>query len=291
MNNKLCITTGYKYTDIDALACVIALAELKDCIAVLPGPFNATIPPCIRNLDFKFRAEFPETIEEFIMVDISEPEFFPKQVPLDKIIKVYDHRAGFEEYWGTRGHIEPVGACATLIFELFQEQGRTPSPVTAQLLQTAIYANTLCFCSEVVTQRDMTASQILQNILSHGFQPTYYKEIEASIISDPEAAVKNDTKILGNGWAIAQLEVENAKIILDHPKFIKALEHCMSGYENWLLTMPSISERQNYFITNSGKIKNALSEKTDVEWNERFGVTDSKHLLLRKEILKLIGVK
>ena len=49
MNEKLCVTSGTAYTDIDVLACAIAFAELNNCDVVLPGIFNATISESMRN--------------------------------------------------------------------------------------------------------------------------------------------------------------------------------------------------------------------------------------------------
>ncbi|MBR1734555.1 MAG: hypothetical protein IJ730_03785 [Alphaproteobacteria bacterium] len=55
VNENLCVTSGTAYTDIDILACAIAFAELNNCIAVLPGIFNATISKSMRKSNCTMR--------------------------------------------------------------------------------------------------------------------------------------------------------------------------------------------------------------------------------------------
>ena len=63
----------------------------------------------------------------------------------------------------------------------------------------------------------------------------------------------------------------------------------MSDHSDWLLTMPSISEGRNYFITNSEKVKHIIAEKINSDWND-FDAKTQK-LYLRKEILKILELK
>ena len=122
MSKNTVITSGSRYTDIDVLACAIAYAELKNATPVLPGAFNATIPESIRKWPLKYETQHPQNANEFIMVDVSNPDYFPNFVQKNQISEVWDHRKGFENYWGNKGHINQVGACATQIFELFGDK-------------------------------------------------------------------------------------------------------------------------------------------------------------------------
>lgn len=99
MHKKLCVTSGTAYTDIDVLACAIAFAELNDCDVVLPGAFNATLSKSIRKWNLNFRTKF-EAYDQFVIVDMSNPKYVPKQISENKIVKVFDHHTGFENYWG-----------------------------------------------------------------------------------------------------------------------------------------------------------------------------------------------
>ena len=97
------------------------------------------------------------------------------------------------------------------------------------------------------------------------------------------------SKILENNWAVAQIELYDAKTLLQKSEFLKTLKKVMSKYSDWLLTMPSISEGKNYLFSNSENIKQILSEKMQTNWNNEVGET--KKLYLRKEILKVTGIK
>ena len=288
MHKKLCVTSGTAYTDIDVLACAIAFAELNDCDVVLQGAFNATISKSIRKWNLNFRTQF-DTYDQFVIVDMSNPKYVPEQISESKIAKVFDHHTGFENYWGNRGQIELVGACATLIFELFGN--RKPSITTANLLYTAIFANTLNFKASVTTERDKKAFEELKPFidLPANWIEQYYSEIESDIFKNFEEAIQNDTKILENNWAVAQIELYDAKTLLQKSEFLKTLKKVMSKYSDWLLTMPSISEGKNYLFSNSENIKQILSEKMQTNWNNEVGET--KKLYLRKEILKVTGIK
>ena len=268
MNKKLCVTSGYLYTDIDVLACVLAYAELKNCIAWLPGEFNTTVPKSIRNWNLNFTKEFPKQAEEFVIADFSNYKLFSPEIPQDKIIKVYDHHAGFENYWGNKGQIEFIGACATMIYELFGD--RKPSPTVANLLYTAIFANTLNFKANVTTDRDRAAFKKLEKFISlpKDWIKQYYSEVEKDMLFNPLDAIKNDTQNLANGWAISQLELYDAKALIKGRKFPLVLKAFMQEYKNWLLTIPSISEGKNYLISNSSEIRNFMSKKFNAEWNE-----------------------
>ena len=219
MTNKLCVTGGAAYTDIDVLACAIAFAELKNCVAILPGAFNATIPESIRKWDLNFSTKFSKSYEQVVVVDVSNPKYFPPQISEDKIVKVFDHHAGFENYWKEKGQIEFVGACATLIFELFGY--KKLSPVSANLLYTAIFANTLNFNASVTSARDIQAFEKLKKFieLPENWIEQYYAEVEKGIFENFDKAIKNDTKILSNGWAISQIELYDAASILKNQNF------------------------------------------------------------------------
>ena len=288
MNDKLCVTSGSKYTDIDVLACAIAFAELKDCIAFLPGVLNATIPNRVRQWNFSYTTEFPTSAEQFVIVDVSAPAFIPKQISHDKIIKIYDHRPGFEDFWGERGQIEFIGSCATMIYELFGD--KAPTATTANLLATAIFANTLNFKAGVTTIRDIAAYKKLKQYtnLPENWVEQYYADVEKTMLSDIQSSIENDTKILADNLVVGQMEQWDATTLLNNVGFQKALEAVMSGYENWFMNMPSIKHGQSYFIAKSESMKNLLTNGLGVKWTGDIGIADK--LYLRKEIFKICKI-
>lgn len=281
-----CVTSGSAYTDIDAFACAIGYAELCGCDAVLPGKFNSTIPKCVRDLGFKYLTDFTAKHDKFVIVDMSDPRYLPECVKIDQVEKVYDHHHGFASFWQQKGVIESVGACATVIFELFKNGN--VSGKTANLLYTAIFANTLNFKAKVTTERDLIAAERLKSSieLPDCWIERYYNEVEEAVLSDFEKAVTSDMKILPNGWVIAQIELYDAKKLLENDDFMKTLKRCMDGHDHWLLTIPSISEGVNYLTSNSNEVRNKLKNKMGASWNGKNGKFDN--IYLRKEIIHTI---
>ena len=286
MTNKTVITAGKKYVDIDGLACAVAYAELINGIAVLNDDLNVTVPPSVREWGFYFERKCPLGVEKFVIVDVSDPGHFPDFVEKGKIAEVWDHRSGFEDYWGAVGHIEKVGACATQIFELFKDKGL--SAVTANLLYTAIFANTLCFKANVTTERDKRAFEKLKAYISlpDNWVEAYYHEVEAGMLSDFEWALACDVKEFGRN-AIAQLELWEAQKIIDRGDFNDTVEKVLGKYNHWLLTMPSISEGRNYLFTNSLRAKEQLEKAVGAVFSGNAGATNK--LYMRKELMLFVN--
>ena len=104
---------------------------------------------------------------KYVLVDISDPNHMEPFVTLENVAEVYDHHYGHEQLWKEKlphsTYIERVGACATLIWEKFKENAfhSSISTLNANLLYTAIFANTLNFKSQVTSDRDLLASEEL----------------------------------------------------------------------------------------------------------------------------------
>jgi nanoRNase/pAp phosphatase (c-di-AMP/oligoRNAs hydrolase) len=292
-NNAVIVTTGQPFTDIDALACALAYTQLltlegKRAECVLPGPLNKSVTDKIGGWNLKF-SKTPSTQQaKYVLVDISEPEFFASFVKISNVIEVYDHRKGFENYWSDRlgraSHIELVGSCATLIWEMFvkQNQSKHISKVNANLLFTAIVSNTLNFKASVTTKRDKKAfSQLKRFIdLPKNWVETYFTDQDKEIDRDISGAIINDTKKISP--IIGQLELwDSRKVIFKH---LSEIENTLKAFgdSDWFLTSPSISEGINYLFTKSETVKTILKKIIDAKFDRDIGTT--KKLWLRKEI-------
>ncbi len=307
-NKPIIITAGRKYIDIDVLACAVAYKELlsllgKNAEIILTGPFNKTVPESILSWDIKISYTAPNDPlnYDYVLVDISNPDFFEKFVVKEQIIKVFDHHYGFEEYWkniiGSEAHIEMVGSCATLIWEEYKKHKKEGniSIISANLIYTSIISNTLNLKASITSIRDLKALQELQQHmdLSNDWINLYYKETEQEILLDPSEAIRNDTKktiINGYSYFIAQLELWNAaKFIKNNDILEIALKSLdLSDVEHsdvkWFLTIASIEENKNYLITSSEFIKSQLTYYLNASFQNYIGTTNQ--LFLRKEILK-----
>ena len=99
------ITAGNKYIDIDAYASGIAYTKLlnafgQKAIFASTATINGSVCKLITNLGFELTRNYtPQKEDNFILVDISNPDFFDKIVDKNRIIEIIDHHTGFEKYW------------------------------------------------------------------------------------------------------------------------------------------------------------------------------------------------
>lgn len=295
---KIIVTSGQSFTDIDALACAISYTELlkkkgKRVEAVLPGDLNKTITEGVKKWGLNYSTKPSTKYAEFILVDVSDRKYFAKFVKEEKIIEIFDHRLGFEKYWKKKlkknSHIEMVGACATLIWEEFKKAKKDSeiSEISANLISTAIIANTLNFKASVTTSRDKKAFKELSMYtkLPEDWAYLYFRDKDKEIDKNIESAIKNDLK--GPRPFIAQLELWDAKKIIN--KHYKKIIKVMQSFHptDWFLTAPSLSEGKDYIITFNEDIKKLLQKTIKAKFIGNIGTTDK--FWLRKEILQKIN--
>lgn len=305
MNEKIIITAGQSYCDIDVLACALGVNELMeiqkiDSEVVLPGVFNKSITPTAKSWSIgKYKKELEGAPGQFvyIIVDVSDPKYFAEFVVEKNIIEIFDHRFGFEEYWnkklGYQSHIDLIGSCATLVWEKFNtlDLSSYVSVTNANLLYTAIISNTLNLNSQNTTGRDLMAIKQLSEYtnLPDNWDELYFSEMSSSVYGDPVNAMKNDTNytdISGMTYAIIQTELwdsgtfvnENLDIILSLLRGLKA--------DRKFFTAPSISEGFNYLVTEDFNLKQTLSKIIGADFGENTDIGKTNALWLRKEIIK-----
>lgn len=102
--NSVVVTSGGKYIDIDAYAGCIAYAILLrssniPAKAITTAPLNESVPEIIKRINLSFEDYMPTDNDEFILLDVSNPEMFDSIVRLEKVIRVIDHHTGYEKFW------------------------------------------------------------------------------------------------------------------------------------------------------------------------------------------------
>jgi inorganic pyrophosphatase/exopolyphosphatase len=298
--SQIVVTTGKRFTDVDALACVIAYKEILPTppIAVIPGPLNQSVTKQIRLWPLDYLRTIEKNPEhQYVIVDVSEDPQLPSFVNKEKIIEIYDHHFGFEKIWqervGSKAKIEEIGACATLIWEEFKLRGVNKiSTLAANLLYTAIFSNTLNFQASLTTERDKKAFGELKAFidLPADWIPQYYQDQELQAYLNTQRAVFRDTKIQyikGIKCAVGQMELWNSKNFINEKKDEIALVLKSFETEHWMLISPSISEGRDYIFTKSQLLKDLLSQSMRIDFfGTDVGITDK--LWIRKEILKKI---
>lgn len=295
------ITAGPRYLDIDAYAGCVAYAELlqKQGIAaraVSTAPLNESIPPQLRALKVTLDTTYSATSgDTFILVDVSDPSMFDTFVDEGKVEAVIDHHPGFEDYWrqriGGKAQIEHVGAACTQVFEHWQAAGlaNEMSKQTATLLCGGILNNTLNFGATVTTQRDREAYKALSKHagLPEDWPAQYFAMCDTTVLQNFEDAVRNDTKQLRfqtfpEQVTFGQCAVWDAADILGREEQIK---HILSGQgEYWFMNIICIKEGVSYFITDSPKLQQWISQLLEVAFLNARAV--AKRMWLRKEVMK-----
>jgi len=160
----------------------------------------------------------------------------------------------------------------------------------ANLLYTAIFANTLNFQASVSTERDKRAFEQVRKFtqLSPDWPEIYYSELARAVFANPREAIIKDTKVVtnkaGEKMAIGQIELWSGKKFIT--RFQKQISEVLEnfGYKTWFLTLPSISEGKNYLFTQSEAAKKLLIRLLKIKFIGDIATTDK--LYLRKELLK-----
>ncbi len=291
------ITTGSAYTDIDSYACCIAYADFlnfqgSEAVAVLPGPLNSSVTEQVRALGGTYYSELPDDLDKeslrFVIQDISDPTYVAPFVRTSSVIELFDHHFGHERDWdafGTKVHIEEIGACATLVYETIA--GPHANHEMLLLLYTAIISNTLNLRASVTTDRDRAALEEIEaqvSIPPH-WKETYFKEYQRAFFENTTEAVMNDTKSLdinGTAFTISQVELwESSEFMKEKEKDLMKLSN---GYENYFLTSPSIGEGINYIFCADQSLREILNQTIGAKFEGNIGKTQK--LLLRKEIIR-----
>jgi inorganic pyrophosphatase/exopolyphosphatase len=299
MKDKYVVVGGRAYADIDVLACISAYTELLNLKGlsshgIITGPWNQTIPESIKKwpINIKNTHWLENTPCKYVLVDISDPNHMEHFVTLDNVAEVYDHHYGHEQFWKEKlphsTYIERVGACATLIWEKCKENAlhSSISTLNANLLYTAIFANTLNFKSQVTSDRDLLAAEELLKLISLplDWKSLYYAEVAEGFNKNLAELIQKDTKtvdVQGLQIHFGQVEIWNAASIIDRFE----CKFQPNPKQPWLVNIASIEENCSFFYSNSAPLKEKITEITRAkDFNPYIQLAD--RLWLRKEILR-----
>lgn len=298
-NQKNIVTAGANYLDIDAYACMVALAELlrlqgADAIAWSPAACNYSVCPSLVE-DGQVMQELPEKDWEqksrYIIVDVSDPEYLKKSVPLENIVAVYDHHVGFEGYWaeriGDNARIEFIGAAATLIYREWRKAGleNRMTRSTARLLIAAILDNTLNLTSSNTTREDVEIFRALcaYTDVDESWCAAYFSQVQAGVEADLRNALLNDTKTVRDNPVlppkVSQLCVWDAESIL------RRLPEIRGWFDGpWMLNLIDMQHLCSYFVCDDPAHQEKIGRLFGVPFE--YGVAKTLVSYLRKEIIK-----
>lgn len=292
------VTSGSKYLDIDAYACSIAYAQLLNLLginakAVSTANLNNSITNSLRNLNTKLDNYQVKDDDQYVVVDVSNPDFFDKFVKQENIIKVIDHHVGFEKYWNNiimnNANIEFIGAAATLVYEEYEKNNMQDkiSIDVAKLLMAAILDNTLNFTATVTSNRDKNAYKKMQEIVGcKDFDKLYFNECQLQIEENLEDTIKNDTKtekISDNlPRVFAQLTVWNKDFLLANIQKIKKILGSID--DEWMLNIICLQDKRSYIVADNKNVQVKLQNLLQSQFDDF--IMPLKSVMLRKEIIK-----
>lgn len=293
------VTSGNKYIDIDAYASCISYSNLLNqkgiqSKAVSTAKLNESITKKLLNLNTKLDKYMPAEDDEFVIIDVSNKNYFDNIVKENKIIEIIDHHTGYGEYWkeklGEKSKIEFIGSVATIIFELYEKENLQEKITKdiAYLMMSAILDNTLNFKAKITTPRDITAYKKLEKIAkcSKNYASEYFLECQQNIEEDLKTALENDTKTeiisgkLPN--VISQLTVWDKNNILDSKQLI---DDTLKNFGNeYILNLICLKEEKSYIIASNDLLLHNIQELLKGTINEFY--LECENVWLRKEIIK-----
>lgn len=301
-SDRIIITAGSTYLDIDAYACCIAMAELlqlkgENAIAYSCAPRNYSVCNSLvaeGQITNRFPSAYEGVDAKYIIVDVSDPEFLKDSVPLDHVIEVYDHHVGFEAYWeshiGDGAHIEFIGAAATLIYREWKKVGLQDKMKrsTALLLIAAILDNTLNLTSSNTTAEDIEVFRELcqKEKIDEEWCASYFSEVQANVEADLKNALFGDIKNVRNNDIlpprVAQICVWDADSVLARLSEIR--QWFAESSDSWLINIIDIKHRCSYFVCDDIDYQTGIERIFDIRFRE--GVARTPFSYLRKEIIK-----
>lgn len=294
------ITSGSRYIDIDAYASCIAyrhLLALKgiNSKAVSTAKLNESVTQNLLDLDVKLDKYEPKEDDEFIVIDVSDKNFFDNIVKQNKITEIIDHHTGFESYWneklGENSKIEFIGAAVTIIFELYEKenlQDKIPKNI-AYLMMSGILDNTLNLKAKITNNRDIIAYKKLEKISGElgDYASKYFMDCEQLIEKDLKTALENDTKIgvisKRLPSVISQLTIWNKHNFLKNKDLIF---NTLNKFGNeWILNLICLKEGKSYIVASNNILLQEVKDILKGDIVEYY--LECKEAWLRKEIIKV----
>ena len=291
----LVLTVGNSYVDIDGYASCIAYRELlkmrgEEAMFVTDALFNYSITNSLLESSY-IKDDYTVSEEDtFIVLDLSNKEYFPRFVKEEKIVELIDHHRGFEEYWnsklGDRAIIESIGAVATIIVEKYEQYNlfQKMDKKIALLLMAAILDNTLNFTADITSDRDIRAYKRLQELTGEiDYADIYFKESQEAILNNIEEAIVNDIKYQKENdklpRIIGQLTIWDIND-LNHSIIRQIMNNKGS---NWIINIISLKDNISYIMCSDDAIEKDMILLLNGEQKKGFVVL--KPAKLRKEIM------
>lgn len=246
----------------------------------------------LRSLKYTLDKPVDTEKAKFVLLDVSNPDFFDIFVDPNRIIEVVDHHPGYEEYWrqnkAVKSQIEVIGAVCTQVYERFVEADKADllDQDLCKLLIAGILDNTINLRSKITTERDKKAYTVLKKLggLTDDFGREYFRACESEQMQDLKTAIIDDMK---TEWVSPLLPEAIGQIILFNRDRIteELLNEVFANFDKWMINIISLEDGRSYLYCDSKETQSGLEKLFDTKSNHE-NLVVLNDFILRKEILK-----
>ena len=230
--------------------------------------------------------------KNIVLVDHNESAQSVPGLDQANLLEIIDHHrlADIQTSQPINVRNETVGSTTTIIAEMYQESGVTPTPAMAGLMVSAILSDTVMFKSPTCTERDKVLAARLARIAGISIEEIGAELYDASGVNDQTAEhlVKTDFKefhIAGQMLGVSQIICVDSKAMLARKEeFLETMSMLKkkNGYDMILLMLTDVLVEGTYllYIGSDDTIQNAFS--TEAHDNELFlpGVMSRKKQII-----------
>ncbi len=220
---------GHANPDTDAVCAAIGYAELRtahgdDAVPAIQGEPNPETEYVLERFGLETPAQLSSAPdgESVALVDHSDRSQAPDGLEADQLIAVVDHhRVGDIQTTEPIFYLcAPVGSTATLVAELFDYHGETPTDSTRGCLLCAILSDTLAFQSPTTTDRDKQVGEQLADELGVDIDDLAADQLRAKADlsgATPAEVLRRDMKTYDTPRgpiAVSQVELPDGALVL-----------------------------------------------------------------------------
>lgn len=196
--------------------------------------------------------------KNIVLVDHNESAQSVPGLDQAELIEIIDHHRLADIQTTQPIHVrnEPVGSTTTIVAEMYQESGVTPTPMMAGLMVSAILSDTVMFKSPTCTERDRVLAERLSKIAGVSMDEIGRELFDASRNSDSSAEhlIKTDFKefhIAGQTLGVSQIICVDSKSMLERKsEFLDTMNMLKkkNGYDMILLMLTDVLIEGSYLL-------------------------------------------
>lgn len=296
------LVVGHKTPDTDAIVSAIAVAQLKsaqgiEAQAVAQGEPNAETRFVLEKFGFSappVQTEFAG--REVILVDHSDAQLAPDDLDRARLVGIYDHHklGGLSTDEPIDVIVKPWGSTATILYEVFGQEGVKIDTPIAGLLLSAVLSDTRVFRSPTTTEQDKRIAKELaliagvSDLEAYGLQMLQAYNADMAKLDDA-SLVRLDFKIFKMGTykvGIAQLEAFDADFLTQRLAGLRqALDQALADntLDAMVLAITDLNRDGSTLLvagTETGKVRSALGLSSDPLGTFKPGILSRKRQLV-----------